>query len=196
MYVTGNQPAANVQFYSSRGTLLKFARLSRMFAAMKNYTRHVVNASSVTGLAAQRPLFINYPNDTQSYDVKYEYLYGDDVIVAPVYLPNVEAWEVYLPFDPEAEWVFLWDESIVSGGGESVRVPAPLGHPPVFYRSNSVFVSDFRQVAAEPLVKLPPYVPEGSRGAVGPRGANGGSGGVVGLLTLILSLVCAAVCSL
>jgi alpha-glucosidase len=123
----------------------------------------VVNASSVTGLAAQRPLFINYPNDTQSYDVKYEYLYGDDVIVAPVYLPDVETWEVYLPFDPEAEWVFMWDESIVSRGGESVRVPAPLGRPPAFFRNSSDFVEVFRDAASEPLVDLPEFVPENQK---------------------------------
>ncbi|KAK7102623.1 hypothetical protein V1264_020815 [Littorina saxatilis] len=156
----GSEPSANVQFYSSRGTLLKFARLSRMFSAMMNYTRHVVDTSSTTGLPAQRPLFLNNPSDEPSYDVSYQYMYGDDLLVAPVYLPHKESWDVYLPSDPEASWVFLWDESIVSSGGGTVRVAAPLGHPPVFYRNVSEFVEVFRKVASEPLVNLPPYVPK------------------------------------
>ena len=134
-----------------------------MFAAMKNYTRHVVRTSSVTGLPAQRPLFLNYPSDQPSYDVSYQYMYGEDVLVAPVYRPDVESWDVYLPSDPEASWVFLWDESMTSGGGETVTVPSPLGRPPVFYRNSSGFVGVFRQVAAEPLVDLPAYVPESQR---------------------------------
>lgn len=131
-----------------------------MFAAMKNYTGHVVQTSSVTGLPAQRPLFLNYPTDQPSYDVKYQYMYGDDVLVAPVYLPDVETWDVYLPSDPEATWVFLWDESMMFSGGARVNVPAPLGQPPVFYRNVSAFVDVFRNVAAEPLVNLPAYVPK------------------------------------
>ena len=130
-----------------------------MFAAMKNYTRHVVRTSSVTGLPAQRPLFLNYPSDQPSYDVSYQYMYGEDVLVAPVYRPDVESWDVYLPSDPEASWVFLWDESRIFPGGETVNVPAPLGHPPAFYRNVTAFLDVFRQVAAEPLVDVPAYVP-------------------------------------
>lgn len=164
----GNQPSANVQFYSSEGTLKKFGRLSRMFAAMMNYTRHVVSASSTTGLPAQRPLFLNNPSDEPSYDVSYQYMYGDDLLVAPVYLPHKESWDVYLPSDPEASWLFLWDESIVSSGGGTVQVAAPVGHPPVFYRNVSEFVPVFRQVASEPLINLPEFIPE-SQGPTTPR---------------------------
>lgn len=134
-----------------------------MFAAMKNYTRHVVHTSSVSGLPAQRPLFLNYPSDRPSYDVKYQYMYGEDVLVAPVYLPDMESWDVYLPSDPEASWIFLWEESTTSKGGETVTVESPLGRPPVFYRNSSDFVGVFRQVAAEPLIDLPAYIPESQR---------------------------------
>ena len=134
-----------------------------MFAAMKNYTRHVVQTSSATGLPAQRPLFLNYPTDQPSYDVKYQYMYGEDVLVAPVYLPDVETWDVYLPSDPEASWVFLWDESTTSRGRETVTVQSPLGRPPVFYRNSSDFVGVFRQLAAEPVIDMPAYIPESQR---------------------------------
>ncbi|XP_076469178.1 sulfoquinovosidase-like [Babylonia areolata] len=159
----GNQPSANVQFYSSRATLLKFARLSRMFSALQNYSRHVVSVASHTGLAAQRPLFLNYPSDAPSYHAPYHYMYGPDLLVAPVCRPDVTSRDVYLPRDPEASWVFLWDESVTSEGGETVRVASPLGQPPVFYRNTSAFVHVFRHVASEPLVNLPTYVPESQK---------------------------------
>ncbi|KAL8589435.1 hypothetical protein ACOMHN_021587 [Nucella lapillus] len=156
----GNQPSANVQFYSSEGTLRKFGRLSRMFAAMMNYTRHAVATSSQTGIAAQKPLFLNYPSDQTSYHIQYQYMYGDDLLVAPVYTSGTHSREVYLPHDAQAAWVFLWDESLTSRGGETVTVPSPLGHPPVFYRSTSPYVELFRRVAAEPLIDMPAYVPD------------------------------------
>ncbi|XP_076468895.1 sulfoquinovosidase-like [Babylonia areolata] len=168
----GSQPWANVQFYSSRATLLKFARLSRMFSALQNYSRHVVSVASRTGLAAQRPLFLNYPSDPSSYHAPYHYMYGPDLLVAPVCRPDVTSRDVYLPRDPETAWVFLWDESMIVRGGMTVTVPAPLGKPPVFYRSVSPYVSVFRAVASEPLVQLPPYVPSDPE-----PGAGGGDGG-------------------
>ncbi|KAK7503683.1 hypothetical protein BaRGS_00005222 [Batillaria attramentaria] len=157
----GNQPRNSVQFYSSRSTMTKFARLARMFASLQNYRRHVVNLTATTGLPAQRPLFLHYPSDPQSYDVTYQYMFGPDLLVAPVYLPDVESWDVYLPPDPEATWVFLWDGSArMTSGGQTVKVSAPLGQPPVFYRNTSVFVPDFMQLTAEPLVDIPPYIPD------------------------------------
>ena len=167
-----------------------------MFAAMMAYTNHVVDTSSLTGLPAQRPLFLNYPSDVASYDVTYQYMYGEDVMVAPVYLPNVTVWDLYLPPDPHASWVFLWDESIVSTGGERVRVPAPLGRPPVFYRNVTRFVQDFRLVASEPLVDLPPYVPESAAasGAAPADQDHSGTGQLwqcwAGLIISSVALVC------
>ncbi|KAL8589434.1 hypothetical protein ACOMHN_021586 [Nucella lapillus] len=194
----GSQPWANVQYYSSRGTLLKFARLSRMFAAIKNYTSHVVTTSSQTGLPAQRPLFLNYPADQACYDIRYQYLYGDALLVAPVLQPDVTSHQVYLPEDPETPWVFLWDESMIVMGGRTVTVAAPLGQIPVFYRSVSPFASLFRAAASEPLVNAPAYVPkvpEPGRdpGCEVPHGGNGGASARPGFGCVLLLWVVAKI---
>ena len=61
-------------------------------------------------------------------------MYGDDLLVAPVLIPGVESWEVYLP-GPET-WVHLWSDEVLEGP-LIYEVSSPLGKPPVFYRESS-----------------------------------------------------------
>lgn len=98
----------------------------------------------------------SYPEDNHTYSITYEYLYGDDLLISPVYLENVTTWPVYLPRDAEASWVFLWNSSHTSPGGETLVVPSPLGMPPVFYRNISHYTPVFRQI--EKMAPLPDNV--------------------------------------
>ena len=75
--------------------------------------------NSVEHTPVMRPLFLVFDNDTQSYsqvlhfhedslhelisEQDYEYMFGDDLLVAPVLEPGLTAWTVYLP-GPET-WV-------------------------------------------------------------------------------------------
>ena len=45
---------------------------------------------------------------------------------------------------PEGDWVHLWSGERFTGGW--VEVPAPLGEPPVFFRSASAFAALFREL--------------------------------------------------
>ena len=75
--------------------------------------------------------------------VQYEYMFGDDLLVAPVLSPGVESWTVYLP-RPET-WVSLWSAYEVEGG-RHVDIEAPLGKPPVFYRKASAWKDLFEEI--------------------------------------------------
>ncbi len=97
------------------------------------------------GLPAQRPLFMHYPDDDGTYDIQYEYLFGRDLLVAPVYRPGKQAWSTYLPKD---NWVHLWTGEHFTGG-DTVEVQAPLGQMPVFYRADSAFASLFEKIGAK-----------------------------------------------
>ena len=45
-----------------------------------------------------RPLFLDFEEDYPgSYNNDYQYMFGDDILVAPVTEPRVAEWTVYLP---------------------------------------------------------------------------------------------------
>jgi len=88
-------------------------------------------------------LFLHDEEDEAAYDQQYQYLYGPDLLVAPVYLPERETWDVYLP---KGEWVHLWSEERYEGR-DTVTVEAGLGRPPVFYRAGSAFEPLFQAAA-------------------------------------------------
>merc|ERR1712179_300537 len=114
--------------------------LTQIFTTLKNYTKAAVRQNSVEHTPVMRPLFLVFDNDTQSYSQDYEYMFGDDLLVAPVLEAGLTAWTVYLP-GPDT-WVHLWGEAEVTGP-ISVEVEAPLGKPPVFYRRDSPWTELF-----------------------------------------------------
>jgi alpha-D-xyloside xylohydrolase len=44
-----------------------------------------------------RPLFVDFPDDTASWNVEDEFMFGSDLLVAPIVAPGVREREVYLP---------------------------------------------------------------------------------------------------
>lgn len=95
------------------------------------------NAKS--GLPVMRPLFLHYEDDAHTYTLKYQYLFGRDLLVAPVYEQGRSDWTFYLPED---SWINLWTGEQHRGG--EVTVDAPLGKPPVFYRADSQWAPLFQ----------------------------------------------------
>ena len=57
-----------------------------------------IDAPSFAGKPVMRPLFLEFEEDYPgSYNNDYQYMFGDDVLVAPVTEPRVTEWTVYLP---------------------------------------------------------------------------------------------------
>ena len=139
----GNRPAENLQVDSTPAMSAHFARMTRLHAHLLPYTRTVM-ADTRRGLPAQRPLFLHFEADRRTYAIQDAYLYGPDLLVAPVHQPGFTAWAAYLP--DGAAWVHLWSGTRHAGGQE-VTVDAPLGEPPVFWREGSAFAGLFQELA-------------------------------------------------
>ncbi|KAJ6636223.1 Sulfoquinovosidase [Pseudolycoriella hygida] len=140
----GNQPAANRQIYSDEDTWRQFARLTQIFQMLSNYSRSTIRQNSEEGIPVMRPLFLHYETDADSFRNNYQYMYGDDLLVAPVLRIRQEQQTVYLPPD---EWVYLWDDSkTIRAGPINVTVASPLGYTPVFYRISSKWAELFDEI--------------------------------------------------
>ena len=139
----GNRPADNLQIDSSPEILSHFARMSKVHARLAPYVRTLSNEAVATGLPLQRPLFLHY-NDPAYHDLQDQYLYGADLLVAPVVEADKASRDVILP---DGEWLHLWSgDSFVSGAH---TIHAPHGEPPVFYRKDSAHAALFASITEE-----------------------------------------------
>ncbi|MDA9557592.1 alpha-glucosidase [Vibrio sp.] len=128
----GNRPGDNHQFDTDAETLAHLARMTKIFKHLKPYIKDACTVAAEKGIPVQRPLFMHYENDAESYDIKYQYLFGRDLLVAPVYNQGETKKKVYLPQD---NWVHVWTGDVFNGGW--IEVDAPIGQPAVFYRQDA-----------------------------------------------------------
>lgn len=138
----GNRPDDNLQIDSTPALVEGFVRWSRAHAALAPYLRHLVTEAQVTGLPAQRALFLHYPQDRETFTIQDQYLYGGDLMVAPVIEAGAVMRKVYLP---QGAWRHIWSGQDYAPGWHDV--PAPIGEPPVFYRPESAFAALFASLA-------------------------------------------------
>ncbi|KAB8039263.1 alpha-glucosidase [Janthinobacterium aquaticum] len=128
----GNRPDENFQFYQDEGVFAHFARMTRLHVALAPVIRSLAEDAVARGLPLQRPLFLHYEHDHNTYAIQDQYLFGPDLLVAPVHAAGATDWSAYLPAGDA--WLHLWS-GVRHEGGQRVTVAAPLGQPPVFVRA-------------------------------------------------------------
>jgi alpha-glucosidase len=138
----GNRPASNAQAWDDAETAAHVARMARIHSALAPYVRSLAREYEADGLPLMRPLFLHHPDDPRCANLKDEYLYGPDLLVAPVLRRGASRRRVYIP---AGDWLGLWDGKPVFPGRRVV--PAPLGRPPVFYRAGSPWAALFAGLA-------------------------------------------------
>ncbi|HUB44037.1 MAG TPA: alpha-glucosidase [Acetobacteraceae bacterium] len=139
----GNRPRENLQIDQSPDVLAHFARFTRIWCHLAPYLCALSEEAATRGLPVQRPLFLHFPDDSNCYAMQDQYLYGPDLLVAPVQRPGVTEWSVHLPAG--ADWTHLWSGT-THRGGVRITPPAPIGQPPVFYRKDSNWAALFQDL--------------------------------------------------
>ena len=139
----GNRPESNVQLYDNDEIITAAARLTAIHDALFPYLKACVLENAETGLPVMRPLFLEAPKEDTAWSYRlYSYLLGKDLLIAPVVEPGTEIRKVWLPGD---EWVSLWSGKACPSGWTEAE--APMGKPPVFYRSGSAYTDLFTSIA-------------------------------------------------
>lgn len=139
----GNRPDENFQFDQDAGTIAHFTRMTTIYKHLVPYLKTLVDDAYEKGYPVQRALFLHYENDPQTYEIQDQYLYGSEMLIAPVHKSGVLEWTTYLPANET--WVHAWSGEEIQGG-QSVTRPAPIGQPPVFYRKESSWNSLFSEL--------------------------------------------------
>jgi alpha-glucosidase/alpha-D-xyloside xylohydrolase len=101
-----------------------------------------------SGMPMMRALWLHYPQDEIASGIGTEYLWGRDLLIAPVVTQGTKAREVYLP---EGLWYDWWTGEEQAGGGNVTRV-VDLATMPVFVRAGAIIPLDaVRQYIAEDI---------------------------------------------
>ncbi len=87
------------------------------------------------GSTIMRPLVMDFRGDTSALNQRYQFMFGNAFLVAPVTEPNTNAWSVYLPAD--AFWYDFWTGKRLAGA-QTVNVAAPLDEIPLMVRAGSI----------------------------------------------------------
>ncbi|MBX9388636.1 TIM-barrel domain-containing protein [Streptomonospora nanhaiensis] len=101
---------------------------------LRPYVMEQMRAAHERGLPPMRPLFVDFPDDDRAWAVEDAFLFGPDVLVAPVTEYGAREREVYLPAG--ARWRDPWTGE-VHAGGAVIRLAAPLERAPVLVREGA-----------------------------------------------------------
>ncbi|SHN42624.1 glycoside hydrolase family 31 protein [Cryptosporangium aurantiacum] len=102
---------------------------------LRPYLHQQLDRAASEGLPAMRPLFVDFPDDEQAWDVDDQLMFGPDVLVAPVLEAGARARSVYLPRG--SRWTHVWSGQVLEGG-TTIEADAPLHEIPVYLRDGAV----------------------------------------------------------
>jgi alpha-D-xyloside xylohydrolase len=86
------------------------------------------------GIPPMRPLFFDFPADNAAAAIDDEFLFGPDILVAPILEYEVRKRKVYLPSG--TTWTDAWTDKKIDGG-QWIEAEAPLERIPVYLKGAS-----------------------------------------------------------
>jgi len=113
------------------GPIVKYLNLRE---ALRPYIRREADRACREGLPLMRPLFFDFFNDSRACEAEDQFLFGSEILAAPVCREGQRERQVYLP--EGTDWVNAWTGE-KAAGGQTLTVPAPVEQSPLFLRADS-----------------------------------------------------------
>ena len=110
------------------------------------YISKQMDYASDAGIPVMRPMFMNYPKDPVCYETGDQYMFGDDILVAPISVKGMTSRKVYLP---EGKWIAVnrcyvnRDELKVIDGGQWILANAQIDEFIVYIREGADVLNAF-----------------------------------------------------
>lgn len=99
---------------------------------LRGYIKSLMEEAHKKGTPVMRALFYEFPDDSKTWDISDQYMFGKELLVAPIYKASVTKWPVYLPMG--SDWIDVWTNKEYSGG-QKVELSYDLSEIPVFIRA-------------------------------------------------------------
>lgn len=110
--------------------LIKFIQIREK---MRDYTRSIMKEAHEKGSPVIRAMFYEFPEDKMCWEIKDAYMYGPDILVAPICHEHEVSRQVYLP--EGITWLHAKTGKSYEGG-KSYEIQAGLETLPIFLRDN------------------------------------------------------------
>lgn len=88
---------------------------------LRPYIHHHMDIASSDGTPVMRPMFFDFPSDERCYSLDDQYMFGSDILFAPIVNQGQTVRSVYLP---EGEWVDGRSQEVVQGPIQVERTAA------------------------------------------------------------------------
>jgi alpha-glucosidase (family GH31 glycosyl hydrolase) len=131
------------------GIVRRWRRWAKLRTQLYPYLAAATRTYRRSGLPIMRHLALVHPGDRRAAGQEDEFMFGPDLLAAPVLDPGARLRAVYLP---PGRWVDLWRSARyrtrdgglslrrarLLGGGRDVRLPAPLAELPLLARAGTL----------------------------------------------------------
>ena len=113
---------------------------------MMPYLYSAVHECTQSGIPVMRSLWLHYPNDATAVARGDEYLWGRDILVAPIVEKGATERKLYLP---QGTWYDFWTNEKCEGGREVIR-QVDLETIPLYVRAGAIVpMGPLKQYTAE-----------------------------------------------
>lgn len=105
---------------------------------LRPYIKAQADISSEKGYPIMRPMYFEYPDDKICYSLDSQYMFGDDIIFAPIVERGQTVKKVYIP---DGEWILTKDKRVYTRG--TYEIPAEINEFVAFVRKGSDVINCF-----------------------------------------------------
>lgn len=132
-----------------------FRRFALLRIRLFPYIYDAVHEAARSGLPPIRPMAMAFPDEPEAGEHVYQYLFGPDLLVAPVHRAETSR-PVYLP---AGRWYDYWTRTALEGG-RVLEADAPIDRSPLFVRAGAILplLPDDVRTLVPPDASLSPEV--------------------------------------
>ncbi|MDE5636952.1 MAG: glycoside hydrolase family 31 protein [Alistipes sp.] len=88
-------------------------------------------------LSLCRPMYYDWPEAAEAYSFRNEYMFGDDMLIAPVTAPGTDGYATLDVWLPEGEW-YEWQTGTMLAGGRVVSRSFALDEYPIYVKAGAI----------------------------------------------------------
>ena len=105
---------------------------------LRPYIEKQADVASKKGYPIMRPMFFEFPDDEVTYSLDEQYMFGSDILFAPITRQGQTEKIVYLP---EGKWILTKDKNVYERGWHKIK--ASINEYIAFVKANSEVIDCF-----------------------------------------------------